>query len=130
MRRQSHKVKSGHETQAGRSLFLVDNLLGVIKAATTLHFAAKAGIDDFRSCGALPRGLSHFAFSNSVADAYDHGRDIIDNANYSQEILSMKICSSDAGGQQAGEDGEDGRERRDASEPGEKFRPPELACFP
>ena len=68
--------------------FLVDNFLCIIEAAAALHLAIEGCIRRlWRVCARL-RGLSDLAFRNAVADAHDHRKLIIDNANYSQELFS------------------------------------------
>ena len=54
----------------------IDHFLGVVEAAAALNFASDAGVGFLRRRRPAARGITHFLFGDSVADAHDHACDI------------------------------------------------------
>ena len=73
MRGYAAGVKSGDEAKLGTlRKFLVDDVLGVIEAASALDLAAEAIVGALGRPRALCRGVADFIFSQPIADADDH----------------------------------------------------------
>jgi hypothetical protein len=74
---QSQKASGSARTDEAKvgalAAHLVDDLLRVIEATTTLNFAAMTGISRFRCGRSASGGLTDLALCEAVADADDHG---------------------------------------------------------